>query len=529
MTINPGLNSNSTREQESLLHQIKLFSDLTDKEFNALEKGTEIWFNEGDKILAEGENDTFFVVLEGKVEVILRDGAKEAVLSDYDAGDHFGELPIILGWSDHKCAAFAAKKTRLLKWDKDAFWRMVYSSPSLTRQILNSMARLLQTVETVLQQNQKLIALGGLAAGLAHELNNPAAAVTRSVTLLSESIDEWKSIVQRLNLEKRISPTVWKHISKLLENALDSKQSSNLRDGRRKINGSIKNINSKDQLLQSEVEEQIIDWLESNNISDAWKIASELAVAGIRIADLNNLVDALASSQEPVDDVNSSDFDSKQTLNDILRWITSTVNLYNLLKEIKGSTVRISELVSAVKSYSYMDQAPLQDIDVHEGLESTLTILQYKIRKSNITIVRDYDPNLSHINAHGNEINQAWTNFIDNAIDAIGEYGTITIRTRNAAPDHIIVEIIDDGKTGIPESIRARIFEPFFTTKEPGKGTGLGLSISHRIITQTHKGDISVYSKAGETRFVVRLPVFHDEHIQQKYWSWIKQDDDNIQ
>jgi CRP-like cAMP-binding protein len=150
MTINPGINSNSTHEQESLLHQIKIFSDLTDKEFNALEKGTEIWFNKGDKILAEGENDTFFVVLEGKVEVVLRDGAKEATLSDYDAGDHFGELPIILGWTDHKCAAFAAKKTRLLKWDKDAFWRMVYSSPSLTRQILNSMARLLQTVETVL-------------------------------------------------------------------------------------------------------------------------------------------------------------------------------------------------------------------------------------------------------------------------------------------------------------------------------------------------------------------------------------------
>jgi signal transduction histidine kinase len=251
-----------------------------------------------------------------------------------------------------------------------------------------------------------------------------------------------------------------------------------------------------------------------------------LAVAGIRIADMNNLVDALASSQEPVDSVNSSNYDSKQTLKDILSWITSTVNLYNLLKEIKGSTIRISELVSAVKSYSYMDQAPLQDIDVHAGLESTLTILQYKIKKSNITIVRDYDPNLSHINAHGNEINQAWTNFIDNAIDAIGEYGTITMRTRNAAPDHIIVEIMDDGKTGIPESIRPRIFEPFFTTKEPGKGTGLGLSISHRIITQTHKGDISVYSKAGDTRFIVRLPVFYDEYIQQRYWSWIKQDDD---
>ena len=202
MTISTS-GSNITHDQEALLHQIRLFSELNEQELNSLEKGQEVWFNRGDKILAEGEHDTFYVVVEGKVEVILRDGVKESVLSTYDAGDHFGELPIILGWSDHKCAAFAAENSRLVRWGKDEFWRMVYSSPSLTRQILHSMAQLLKTLETVLQHNQKLIALGGLAAGLAHELNNPAAAASRSVTQLSESIQEWRSLVPKLKWETR--------------------------------------------------------------------------------------------------------------------------------------------------------------------------------------------------------------------------------------------------------------------------------------------------------------------------------------
>lgn len=520
MTISRN-SSNITHDQESLLHQIRLFSGLNEQELNSLEKGQEVWFNRGDKILAEGQHDTFYVVVEGKVDVILRDGAKESVLSTYDAGDHFGELPIILGWSDHQCAAFAAEKSRLLKWDKDEFWRMVYSSPSLTRQILHSMAQLLKTLETVLQHNQKLIALGGLAAGLAHELNNPAAAANRSVTQLSESIQEWRSLVRKLNGKEGITPAQWSYVSKLRDNIRNPDAPS---AGRQTfgVSSTSTDTDTDDPIKQSEIEEEIIDWLRSHGISDGWKIASDLITAGITMNDLNEIAKTINSTQSPKVRKMTNNDKVDKNLKDILSWLTTTTRVDQLLYEIKSSTTRISDLVSAVKSYSYMDQAPLQEVDIHKGIESTLTILQYKIRKADITISREYDSNLPHINAYGNELNQVWTNLIDNAIDGIGEHGTISIRTKNEGNDHILVEIADNGSQGIPENIKSRIFEPFFTTKELDKGTGLGLSINHRIVTETHRGDIRVYSFPGETRFQVRLPIIYNEGLEKRYWSWIK-------
>ncbi|MGH9978914.1 MAG: sensor histidine kinase, partial [Nitrososphaeraceae archaeon] len=219
--------------------------------------------------------------------------------------------------------------------------------------------------------------------------------------------------------------------------------------------------------------------------------------------------------------------DSKvvQNLKDILGWLTTTIMVDRLLYEIKSSTTRISDLVSAVKSYSYVDQTPLQHVDIHQGIESSLIMLQHKLKKAEISIIREYDSKLPHINAYENELNQVWTNLIDNAIDGIGKHGTISIHTKNEADDHILVEIADNGSKGISEDMKSQIFEPFFTTKDPGKGTGLGLSISHRIITETHRGDIRVYSRPGETRFQVRLPIIFKEGLQERYWSWIQPQD----
>jgi signal transduction histidine kinase len=520
MTINTN-NGNITHNHEVFIHQIRLFSGLTDQELKSVEKGREVWFEEGDKILAEGEHDTFYVLLDGKVEVILRDGSKEAVLSTYNSGDHFGELPIILGWSDHKCAAYAAKKSHLLRWDQDEFWRMIYSSPALTRQILNSMAQLLKSLETVLQHNQKLIALGGLAAGLAHELNNPAAAANRSITQLSDSIQEWRSLVQKLNGQQSMTAPQWSYLSKLRNDNL--KFDSNFTNTINK-NSTNNSYTTDDALTQSDKEERIIDWLESHGINDGWKLASDLVNFGVDIDKLNEIVNNVILSQLSNSSSGSNAMEKNLLLEDILRWLNATTRVDHLIYEIKSSTTRISELISAVKSYSYMDQAPLQDVNIHDGIESTLTMLQHKLKKADITIIREYEPSLPHVNAIGNELNQVWTNIIDNAIDSISNHGTILIRTKNENRGHILVEIVDSGSQGIPKDIQPRIFEPFFTTKELGKGTGLGLSISHRIIVDTHKGDIRFSSKPGETSFQVRLPIIY-KGIAQKYWSWIKTED----
>ena len=508
MTINTS-SDNMTHDRESFIHQIRLFSGLTDQELRSIEKGKEVWFEAGDKIIAEGEHDTFYVLLDGKVEVVLRDGFKEAVLATFNSGDHFGELPIILGWSDHKCAAYAAKKSHLLRWSQGEFWQMIYSSPALTRQILHSMAQLLKTLETTLQNNQKLIALGSLAAGLAHELNNPAAAANRAVTQLSDSIQEWRSLIQKLNEQQNITTTHWSYLSKLRNDTLKFDSNSPNPYSTPSKNSASNTYTMDDPLAQSEKEDQIIDWLESHGINDGWKLASDLVNIGVDIDKLNDIANNIFLGTPLNTNTDRKAIKQDLLLEDILRWLNATTRVDHLLYEIKSSTARISELISAVKSYSYMDQAPLQDVNIHDGIESTLIMLQHKLKKADVTIIREYDSNLPHVNAIGNELNQVWTNLIDNAIDGIGSHGTILIRTKNEGNTHILVEIVDSGSQGIPKDVQPRIFEPFVTTKELGKGTGLGLSISHRIIVDTHKGDIRFDSKPGETSFQVRLPIIY--------------------
>jgi len=241
-------------------------------------------------------------------------------------------------------------------------------------------------------------------------------------------------------------------------------------------------------LAQSDREEALIGWLEQQGIDQGWQLAPTLIAAGVD----EDRLHALAAQ------INTKD------LAKALTWLEATLTVSGLVQEVEQSTARISELVKAIKAYSYMDQAPLQEMDLHQGLENTLTILQHKL-KHGITIKREYDRTLPLICAYGSELNQVWTNLIDNAIAAMNAQGELTIRTARDRTD-VLVEIADTG-SGIPADIQSRIFEPFFTTKGVGEGSGLGLDVTRRIVVQRHKGDIRVSSQPGDTRFQVRLPI----------------------
>ncbi len=241
-------------------------------------------------------------------------------------------------------------------------------------------------------------------------------------------------------------------------------------------------------LTQSDREDALADWLDDHNIADGWKLAPILVAGGVSETQLDKLTQQL----------------TPEALSEGVSWLTETLTLAGLVNEVEHSTSRISALVKAIKSYSYMDQAPLQNVNLHDGLESTLTILNHKL-KYGVTVHREYAPNLPRITAYGGELNQVWTNLIDNAADAMKGIGDLTIRT---SIDHqqLLTEIADTG-SGIAPEIQVRIFEPFFTTKGVGEGSGLGLDIVRRIIVNRHHGDIRVTSNPGDTRFQIWLPL----------------------
>jgi signal transduction histidine kinase len=343
------------------------------------------------------------------------------------------------------------------------------------------MTNRVRDAEELVRQREKLAALGKLSAGLAHELNNPASAVLRSVQQLQSNLtverelyreitDIWADTDARRHaeewvekIEARLNPPPFEGTTKALPPPSDS------------------------PIEKNEREDRLITWMEANSVRDPWQIAPALAESRIEPADL----DALASGTARVD------------LTTVLAWATAALTVDAMVHTAQQSAKRVTELVSAIKTYSHMDESDYQESDIHDGLESTLTILSHKLGRQ-IAVRREYDRSLPPIGAYGRELNQVWTNLIDNAIDALDGEGEITLRTSREG-EYVLVEVIDYG-SGISDEILPRIFDPFFTTKAVGSGTGLGLEIAHQIVVRHHNGDIRAVSENGETRFEVRLP-----------------------
>jgi PAS domain S-box-containing protein len=317
---------------------------------------------------------------------------------------------------------------------------------------------------------EKMAALGKLSAGLAHELNNPAAAAQRASARLSDALLQQNETLQEIQAFG-FSAEQWQAFSATLNRAACGDSS----------------VAPADPLQISEAEEELESWLSDRGVDKAWEIAPNLVAAGISAEQIEEMATGLPAG----------------ALNPAIKRIVEVCEERELTNVIQRSTHRISELVSAVKAYSYMDQAIEQYVDLHEGLENTLIILAHRLK--NVTVKRDFDRSLPAIPAHGSGLNQVWTNILDNAVDAVNGQGTILIRTRRDG-DRAVVEITDDGCGISPEDV-SRVFEPFFTTKQQGQGTGLGLDIAWRIITQEHSGMLDVESRPGETTFRVSLPI----------------------
>ena len=453
------------------LRRLPLFAELPEADLQALYRRAEtVTLAAGEWLMREGDvGETLYVVLEGAIEITKRSGGQEVALALRGAGEVIGEMAL-LEQMPRSASGRAAQDSRLLRIGQDAFKQVLSASPSAALTLLRTSTMRLQNTEAMLRQQEKMAALGTLAAGLAHELNNPAAAMRRSVAQLRETLSEWQSLSAGLDA--------------LARQPLRSETILQLRgEIARRVATPIR----LDLLTRGDRESELLAWLEAHGVDAAWELAPILVSFGWGVPDLESLGETFTPEQLPI----------------VAAWLGVSGTVYALLDEVGVGAARIAEIVKAVKAYTYLDQAPVQEVDVHEGLENTLVILRHKI-KAGIHVARDYAADLPRIEAYGGELNQVWTNIIDNAVDAMQGQGELTLRTY-ARKHEVVVEIGDNGP-GIPPEIQPRIFEPFYTTKPPGVGTGLGLNIAYNIVNR-HHGQIRVTSRPGATCFQVTLPV----------------------
>jgi signal transduction histidine kinase len=456
------------------LRKIKTFEDLPDDQLAWLaQQGTEIRLQPGEVLTRAGDPaDKMFVLVEGDVQ-FRRDGS---FVTTVRPGAVTGMLPFSR-MTRFPVTGEALTPARVIWFSSSIFPEMCQRMPPLIGRLVALLTDRVREVTRIDEQREKLASLGKLSAGLAHELNNPAAAARRAAAGLAALLSTARENNLRLN-QFALTPQQREYIARFERDT-----------GQRAAQAPV----SLAPLEQSDREEQLTGWLEAHQVPDPWKLAPVLVEAGVDSRELDCLLEHIGP--EP--------------LTEVFGRVAALLTAAALVHEIEHSTTRISELVKAIKEYSYMDQAPEQEVDIHGGLESTLTIMAHKIKRANVGVVREYDRSLPRICAYGSELNQAWTNLIDNAVDAMtaNESGSVRQLTVHTARDPmgVLIEIADTG-SGIPAEIQNRIYDPFFTTKPVGEGTGLGLDAVSRIVLK-HRGDIQVDSKPGDTRFQIRLPL----------------------
>ncbi len=455
----------------SSLRAVPLFAELSDSDLDLLEHRSEVVaLAAGEELFAEGAvGERAFIISEGEIEIVKRTGDREVLLAVRGSGDVIGEMALL---QDAPRSATAKAKTdaRLLAIPKAEIDVLMDSSISAVRAMFKVLLERWQATQSMLNQSERMAQLGTLTAGLAHELNNPAAAVNRAAGQLGDSVSELVGAERKL---ARTSGDVDRDSIESLRSRLDAVDRSDV---------------AMDALDRSDREDEVEDALTDAGVDDAWRLAPAIVESG-----LANFVDEVIAS-------------AGERSGDLLEVLRAEHDVASLLHEVEEGTRRLSSIVKALKSYSYLDQGPVQEVDLEVGLEDTLLILKTKL--SVIEVERRYADDLPRIQGYGGELNQVWTNLLDNAADAINETerpdGKIVIRAFPEG-DLVVVEVEDNGP-GIPSNAIHRVFDSFFTTKPPGSGTGLGLNITYSIIVNKHRGEITVESAPGRTVFRVELP-----------------------
>jgi signal transduction histidine kinase len=450
------------------LRVIPLFAGVGDAQLEELIAGsTEVPIEPGADLFHEGEPaDFWWVLVDGAITLHRKIGREDTVMGKMDVPGRWAGG--FRAWDEHGVYLASGRGLaagRVLRVPTDVLRDRIDTWFPLAGHLIKGVYGTARAIESTARQRESLITLGTLAAGLAHEINNPAAAASRSVSALDTACVTLLSALRRL-----------------AEGDITAAQFSGLDELRLELGSGTA---APDPVDLADHENTLADWLDDHGVGRSWFVAPPLASAGASVDWCERAADVLGGALEPG-----------------LEWVASTLSAATLIGEVKESTRRITELVAAVRSYSQLDRGSLQTIDVTEGIESTLVMLGHKLRDG-VVVVRAYG-DVPRIDAFAGELNQVWTNLIDNAVDAMDGAGTLRISTRTDG-ERVVVEFTDTG-AGMPPEVAARAFEPFYTTKDVGKGTGLGLDIAQRIITEHHGGTIDITSRPGETTVQVRLP-----------------------